>query len=213
MKGLRLGLAGALAAWLVRALFATTRVRTVGEEAYRAFRDRGERVILVAWHSQLLPLIHRHRDQAFIALVSEHGDGEYLARALERLGWGTVRGSSTRGGMKGLKGLIRAAREGRGLALTPDGPRGPAREIKPGALAVAQITGLPIQPLAAGASRGWRLSSWDAFLVPRPFSRVCVAYGTPRRVPRELDREALERIAGDLEAELNALTAVAERSA
>ena len=213
MRGLSLGLVGALAAWLVRALCATTRVRTVGEEAYRACRGRGERVILVAWHGQLLPLIHRHRDQPFTALVSEHGDGEYLARALERLGWGTVRGSSTRGGTKGLRGLIRAARAGGGLALTPDGPRGPAREIKPGALAIAQITGLPIQPLAAGASRGWRLSSWDAFLVPRPFSRVCIVYGTPRTVPRELDREALERIAGDLEAELNALTAVAERSA
>lgn len=213
MKSLGGRLVGFLAAWVTRALFATARIRTLGEDAYLRRRDQGERVILVAWHGQLLPLIHRHRGQAFVALVSEHGDGEYLAHLLERLGWGTVRGSSTRGGTKGLKGLVRAARAGRGLALTPDGPRGPARTAKPGALAAAQMTGLPLQPLAAGASRAWRLSSWDAFLVPRPFSRVCIAYGTPRTVPRDLDRDALAEVARELEAELNSLTAAAERSA
>jgi len=202
-----------LASWIVRALFATTRARSVGEEDYRRRRERGERVILVAWHGQLLPLIHRHRGEGFVALVSEHGDGEYIARVMGRLGWGTVRGSSTRGARKGLKGLLRAAREGRDLAVTPDGPRGPRGEVKPGALAVAQATGLPLQPLAAAASRAWRLSSWDAFLVPRPFSRVCVAYGAPRSVPRGLGREELEALAHELEAELDALTAEAERSA
>jgi hypothetical protein len=139
--------------------------------------------------------------------VSEHGDGEALVRLIRHWGFGSVRGSSTRGATKALKGLIRSARDGRDLALTPDGPRGPAREFKPGALAAAQATGHPVVPLSAAASRAWRPGSWDEFLIPKPFSRLCVAYGPPRRVPGGLDRVGLETLAGELGRELDRLEA------
>ena len=187
----------------------TWRVRVEGDENWLRFRREGKAVIFVLWHEHLLPLVlvHQRRGTSTVALVSEHSDGEYIARMIERFGVGTVRGSSTRGGIQGLKGLIRAAREGHDLALTPDGPRGPARSFKPGALLAAQLTGLPIVPLAAGASAAWRVGSWDRFMVPRPVSVVRVAYGEPRWVGRDTGREARELLSQELGAELDSLGA------
>lgn len=213
MRGLGFEAAGVLGQGLLSALLSTTRVRRAGQERYLEHRRRGTPVIFVFWHRQLLPLAHYHRNQGIVGLVSEHADGEYLARILERYGFGTVRGSSTRGGIRGLKGLIRQARSGRDLALSPDGPRGPAGVFKQGALAAARATGHPILPLAAGASAGWRLRSWDGFLVPHPFSTVCIEYGRPRAVSRELDRPGIEALARELADELEALTRRAERCA
>jgi lysophospholipid acyltransferase (LPLAT)-like uncharacterized protein len=199
--------AGLLGHALSAALFATVRFRVEGEEGFLCHRRAGRPVIFVLWHGHLLPLVHRHRGTGVVALVSEHADGEYITRVMEHKGLGTARGSSTRGGMRGLRRLIRAAREGRDLAVTADGPRGPARVFKPGALLAAQTTGLPVVPVAAGASAAWTLSSWDGFLVPRPLSVVHLAYGEPRCVERDWGREQLERLAGELGAELDRLAA------
>ena len=209
MSELKYEAAGVLGTGLVSALFATTRMEESGQEHYLRFRERGEPVIFVFWHGQLLPLIHHCRKWDAVILVSEHADGEYVTRVIERMGFGTVRGSSTRGGTKGLRGLIRAARAGKVIGLTPDGPQGPAHVFKPGALAVAQATGLPIVPIGLGASRGWRFKSWDGFLVPRPFSKVRILYGPPTWVPREADRDALGEWAIRLTEEMNILTAQA----
>lgn len=199
--------AGVVGAGVVGALFLTTRVRRTGTEHFERFRRRGSPVIFVFWHGQLLPLVHHHRHEGIVVLVSEHGDGEYIARIIERNGFGTVRGSSTRGGIDGLRGLVRAARAGRDLAITPDGPRGPRAEFKPGALVAARMTGLPIIPLAVGSSAGWHLSSWDGFLVPKPLSTVRIEYLAPRFVPRSAPRDRLERMAAEIGADLDAATA------
>jgi lysophospholipid acyltransferase (LPLAT)-like uncharacterized protein len=196
--------AGVLGTGLVAGLFLTTRHTRVGAEHYQRFRREGTPVIFVFWHGQLLPLVHYHRHEGVVVLVSEHQDGEYLTRVLRSNGFGAVRGSSTRGGTKGLRALVREARRGRDLALTPDGPKGPKGEFKPGALVVAQITGLPVVPLSVGAS-GWRFRSWDGFLIPRPFSEITIEYLPPRRVPRDAGRGELERLAAEIGGELNAL--------
>lgn len=193
MTGLKYSLAGILGQGLLGSLFLTVRFEKFGEEHLRPFREAGKPVIFVFWHGRLLPLVHVHRHQRAVVLVSEHGDGEYIARIVRRFGFGTVRGSSTRGGLEGLRGLVRAARRGYDLAITPDGPRGPNREIKPGALTVAQMTGLPLIPIAVGASSAWRADSWDGFMVPKPFARVSVAYGAPCYVPRRAAPEEMER--------------------
>jgi hypothetical protein len=206
VRELRFEAAGVLGAGIVGALFATTRLRRIGEEHYRRFRDEGRPVIFVFWHGQLLPLVHYHRNEGIVVLVSEHADGEYITRIIEHHGFGTVRGSSTRGATRGLKGLIRAARAGTDLALTPDGPRGPAHVLKAGALGVAQATGLPVIPLAVGASAGWRLRSWDGFLVPRPLSRITIEYAPPVQVPRDASRDRLAALRREVEGTLNAMT-------
>ncbi len=206
MSGLAFTVAGVLGHGLEAALFATTRVEWEGRSHYTQFRDRRKPITFALWHGQLLPLFHHHRHEGVVALVSEHADGEYITRIIRHDGFEAVRGSSTRGATKGLKGLVRAARAGRTLALTVDGPRGPAHVVKPGALAVAQITGLPVIPVVAGATSGWRARSWDGFLVPKPFSTVRIAYGPPRHLARDADREALERLGTELQDELETLT-------
>jgi len=198
--------AGVLGAGVVSALFMTTRSTRTGTEHFERFRREGTPVIFVFWHGQLLPLVHHHRHEGIVVLVSEHGDGEYIARIIERNGFGTVRGSSTRGGIRGLRRLVRAARAGHDLAITPDGPRGPRGAFKPGALVAAQMTGLPVIPLAVGTSSGWRLSSWDGFLVPKPLSTVRIGYLAPRFVPRGASRADLEAMALEVGRDLDALT-------
>jgi lysophospholipid acyltransferase (LPLAT)-like uncharacterized protein len=200
---------GVLGLGLLGALCTTIRMERVGDEHYLRFRREGKPVVFVFWHGQMLPLVYAHRGEGVVVLVSEHADGEYITQVIRRHGFGTVRGSSTRGATQGLRGLIREARAGRDLALTPDGPKGPAGEFKAGALAVAQVTGLPVIPLAAGATSAWHFSSWDGFMVPRPFSRVRIVYGEPRWVSREAGREALDGMAEELGRELDRLSTVA----
>lgn len=206
MRDLKFEAAGVLGTGLVSALFLTTRCQRTGVEHFQTFRRAGRPVIFVFWHGQLLPLVHYHRREGIVVLVSEHEDGEYITRVIERNGFGTVRGSSTRGGIVGLRGLVRAARAGRDLALTPDGPKGPRGEFKPGALLAAQITGLPVVPLAVGASSGWNFKSWDGFLVPRPLASIRIEYLPPRFVARSADRSTLARLAAEISRDLNALT-------
>ena len=189
------------------ALFATVRFRAEGEEAFLRFRRQGRPVIFVLWHGHLLPLVHRHRGTGVVALVSEHADGEYVTRVIGHKGFGAARGSSTRGGTRGLRALIRAAAAGHDLTITADGPRGPARVFKPGALVAAQMTGLPLVPVAAAATSAWTFGSWDEFVVPRPLSVVHVAYGEARLIPRDARREVREHTAGELAAELERLAA------
>lgn len=202
MSGLRFESAGVLGSGLLGALFLTTRVERRGWEHVTRLRDEGQPIMFVCWHGDLVPFIRCLRRQSVVVLVSEHDDGEYIARVLVRNGFGTVRGSSTRGGTRGLRGLVRAARRGHDVAVTVDGPTGPPRVFKPGALAAAQLAGLPVVPMALRAGEGWRFQSWDRFLVPRPFSTVEVDFLEPRTVPRDLSRDDLESLAAKIGSEL-----------
>lgn len=164
---------------LLRLLAMTWRVRFVNDDVVRALRERGQPFIYVLWHGQLLPLLWTHRRRGVAVIISEHRDGEIIARIAHALGFHTVRGSTTRGAARALLGGSRVVKEGQDLAVTVDGPRGPAGVVAPGAAVIASRTGAPMVPTAAWASRGWRLRSWDRFLVPKPFARVVVAYGPP----------------------------------
>lgn len=204
---LRFGAAGLLGSWTLRALGATLRVRFEDREPLDELRRRGHPVILTFWHSRIVPLAFVHRNEGVVVLVSQHGDGEYIARVLGRMGYRTPsRGSSTRGGVGGLKGIVRAARLGYDLAFTPDGPKGPPRELKPGVLVAAQLTGAAIVPLAAGGPHFWQLESWDGMLVPKPFGKLTVKYGTPQFVERDADESSLGRHAEALSAEIDRIT-------
>jgi lysophospholipid acyltransferase (LPLAT)-like uncharacterized protein len=198
MKSLRFKSVGAFGAGLLKGHFLTTQIERVGSEHYGRFREIGQPVMFVFWHGQLLPLVHYHRNEDIVVLVSEHDDGEYLSRVLLRNGFGVVRGSSTRGGARGIKGLVDAAKEGRDVAVTPDGPRGPSGVFKHGALAVAQAAGLPIIPIVVSSTSEWRLKSWDDFMVPKPFSRIRIQYLEARAIPRGASRADLSLLADEL---------------
>ncbi len=166
----------------------------IGEQHLQRVRRSGTSVIFTGWHEQLLaPLWHR-RDEDITLLVSGHQDGRLLARTAKRWGYRVVHGSSTRGGTRGLRGLIRTLQAGADVAVTPDGPRGPARVAKPGVLAAARHSGASIVPVAAHASAAWRARSWDGFVIPAPFARVRIAYGPPIGAATcGHERELLER--------------------
>jgi lysophospholipid acyltransferase (LPLAT)-like uncharacterized protein len=198
--------AGLLGRVLLGGYFFTVRSRREGAEHYLQFRRQGRPVVFTFWHGQLLPLVHYHRNEGVVVLVSDHADGEYITRVILRHGFGAARGSSTRGGVKGLKGILRAIRGGKDLAFTPDGPKGPRHVFKLGALTAAQLSGAPVIPLAVGTDRGWYLKSWDRFMIPKPLSLLRIRYGAPRWVPREASEGDLEGIAQDLEEEMKRFT-------
>ena len=185
-------LAVLLGGGLIRALASTWRYRVRNVEHLDRLRAGGAPFVFSIWHGQLLPLLWHHREQGVSILVSEHKDGELIARFAESIGYGTIRGSSSRGAAGALLGLVRALGEGKEVGITPDGPRGPACSYAPGAAVAASKAGALILPMAAHADSAWRLKSWDRFMIPRPFARVTLAYGAPVRLPDDARAAAAE---------------------
>lgn len=200
-------------AGLLLVLGATWRFTRVRVHERESRIDRGERCIFAFWHSRILPLVYTHRRRAIAVLVSRHRDGELIARVIERLGFRTARGSSTRGGEAGLRDLLQHAEEGNLLAITPDGPRGPAQRVKPGLVFLASRTGYAVQPLAAAARRCWTLRSWDGFRIPQPFARLVVTYGEPIAVPPRLTEDEVEVWRVRIEGAIQDVTDEADRIA
>jgi len=200
-----------LGAWIIRALAMTWRVRTVNDSSFRTLRENRKPFIFAFWHGQLLPLLWLHRGEGVAIVISSHRDGEVVAGVAERLGMRTIRGSSTRGAARALLGVVRELESGGEVAMTPDGPRGPARRFASGALVGAQRAGAPIIGIGVSASRAWFLKSWDRFMIPKPFSRVRVAYSTPTQVLAGSAREA-EDEAPRFEALIADAIVVAERA-
>jgi len=199
------GLVGPLA---IRALGSTWRMTTLGVERVPAARRAAGSLVFAFWHGTLLPLEHANRGRGVCVLSSWHRDGELSARVMAGLGYRVVRGSTSRGGARGIQMLVRAVRAGHDVAVTPDGPRGPARRAQAGAVYVAARSGAPVVPVGVAASRALRLGSWDRFLVPLPFSRVVVAYGEPLAfdpdAPAEAGAAALEAALARASAEAEA---------
>lgn len=190
----KVGVIASLGTWIIRALAATWRVRFLNPEVCRPRRDRDEPVVYVLWHGQILPLLWTHRKRDISVIISRHRDGEIIARIAKSLGFRLVRGSTSRDAARALLSASREIEAGHDLAVTVDGPRGPAGVVAPGALVIAQRTGVALIPTGASASRAWRLRSWDRFLIPKPFARVTVAYGEPIRVRPGNPRDAAQHV-------------------
>jgi lysophospholipid acyltransferase (LPLAT)-like uncharacterized protein len=202
-----------VAAGFIRALRATVRIRYHGEEGIRAAEREGRHFILAFWHRHLLLMPYGYRGRRISVLVSQSRDGELIARTVARLGIDASRGSTTRGGMAGMRALLRKAGEGYDLAFTPDGPKGPASVVQPGVILAAAATGLPIQPVALAASRCRRLGSWDRFVVPLPGAAVHFVYGEPLAVARRGEPDEALVAAAELARRLSVCEAEAERLA
>jgi lysophospholipid acyltransferase (LPLAT)-like uncharacterized protein len=198
--------AAALGAGLLRALGATWTIERTGNDPSDPRGASREPAIFAFWHAQLLPLVYSHRDRDAAVLVSQSRDGELITRVLERLGYCAARGSSTRGGDEGLRGLLAYAAAGHHVAVTPDGPRGPAEVVKPGVIYLAARSGLPVIPVAVAFRPARRLRSWDALRVPLPLARVRIELGDAQRVSAGADQAEQESARARLEAELKRLT-------
>ncbi|MBN2054569.1 lysophospholipid acyltransferase family protein [bacterium] len=166
--------------------------------------------IYAFWHGRQFLLVYAFRGDRVRILVSRSRDGEMIHWPLHYAGLGTVRGSTSRGGREAYQLLSREVRQGSIVTFTPDGPRGPARTVAPGVIALARRSGVSILPLAAAARRAWHASSWDSFLVPCPFTRAAVAFGTPLRVPADIPDDRIDHYREELVKELNRLTDLAD---
>lgn len=162
---------------LLRLLGSSWRATEIHFERAERVHESGRPVVFAFWHGVLLPLEYICRGRSIQVLSSLHRDGEISARLMTALGYGVVRGSSTRGSARGLLRMLARAVEGLDLAVTPDGPRGPAKRVKRGVFYLAEKSGGTLIPVGVGAARAKRMSSWDSFMVPLPFSRVAVVYG------------------------------------
>lgn len=177
----------------IRALAATWRFEEVNDAPWRRLRAEGKAIIFTLWHGHLLAQTWLRRGEGITAMISEHRDGEIVARLVESWGYRTVRGSTSRGAGRALLGMVRDLQAGREFAITPDGPRGPAGEAQPGVLLGALKAGAAIVPMRSAVSRAWHLRSWDRFIIPKPFAAIRVIYGDPW-VPPAADAAALREL-------------------
>lgn len=198
------------AALLIILLGHTWRIRWYGQDRVRAARKDGGNVIYAFWHGRMLALCFSHRRRLAHIMVSEHRDGEMIARTVDLLGFVPIRGSTTRGGLRALFQMADRVSAGHDVAITPDGPRGPRYQVQQGVIILAQRTGMPIVPVANSASFRKTLSSWDRYIIPLPFSRVAILHGEPISVPRQLTPEEMESTRARLENDLQALTRQAD---
>lgn len=192
---------------LINALGQTLRWRVEGREHLDAIAASGRQPVMAFWHGRILPATFYFRRRGIIVITSENFDGEWIARIIERFGYGTARGSTSRGGLKALLQLKRDMEAGKAAGFTLDGPRGPARVAQPGAIWLAKATGNPVLPFHAEASRHWTLKSWDRTQIPKPFSTVALAIGEPLSVPADASDAKVEEQRLRLESSLKSLEA------
>ena len=192
---------------IVHLLGLTLRIEEEGQTQWGPNARQEEAPLWALWHETILMSVWHHRDQDVHVMISASRDGELIARVARFFGYTPVRGSSSRGGREALSSLIGYLKAGKRCAITPDGPRGPRREIKIGVLSLARMTGCPVVPFAFEAEHCWRLRSWDQFIIPKPFSRAVFVYGNPIKVSRHGGEEDLKKI----QAELDRVTLAAEK--
>ena len=178
------------------------------QDLYKEYRP----VIFTFWHNRTFYLTYYHKIRTkskgfpIAILISDSKDGEIIARIAYLWGGIPVRGSTTRGGRKGLKGLLRVIEKEKSCVITtPDGPLGPKYHFKEGTILLAQLSGAPILPMSYAVSSCWRLSSWDRFIIPKPFSKVVTAVGEPYFIPRKLSEEEREFHRQELEKRMKEL--------
>ncbi|HNY64263.1 MAG TPA: lysophospholipid acyltransferase family protein [Deltaproteobacteria bacterium] len=178
---------------LVKALSSTYRLRLVDPHNEQDTIDRDGSIIYASWHQRFFPGITFFSSRRPISiLISQSLDGEFISHIVRTLGWHPVRGSSSKGGSEGLQKLKELGRKGYRIGHIVDGPKGPFGVVKPGLLRIAQVSGKAIVPTITSGERRWTFRSWDRFMVPKPFSRVVIRFGSPIYVPAELDEEEFE---------------------
>jgi lysophospholipid acyltransferase (LPLAT)-like uncharacterized protein len=190
----------------------TMRIQIVGVDGVRENWKKGVPFILSFWHGRqlMIPLAYEGRNVHI--LISQHRDGELISRVMKRFGFRTIWGSTTRGGIAGLKGMIRAVRAGSDLAITPDGPVGPRYEVKDGVISLAALSGQPIFWVSWSTDRTWIFKSWDRFMLPKPFARLRFHATGPLHLDKSLNSDELEAARLDLQLQMRRQTATLDEA-
>ena len=190
---------------VIALLGATLRWRAEGLEHLDAVTKSGQQPVLAFWHGRILPATYYFRRRGIVVITSENFDGEWIANIIERFGYGTARGSTSRGARKALLQLTRDMAAGKAAAFTIDGPRGPARVAQAGAVWLSKATGNPVVPFHIETSRYWTLDSWDRTQIPKPFATAALVVGAPFTVASDADARAIEIARVALEEQLRDL--------
>ncbi len=204
-------LIGALGRLFIDVLFWTTRIDVIGFEKIKSIAA-AKKGILTVWHSRILLISYIFKGYDGVALVSQSKDGEIIAQILKQQGYETIRGSTSRGGIRALAVLIRVMQtQNKPAVIVPDGPRGPRFVVQPGVITLAKKTGYPIVPVTYSAKKMKVFSSWDRFILPYPFTRCRVIYGEPLAIPADIDKKKEEIWRQRLEHELCRITDSADQ--
>src|SRR5262249_34012020 len=190
---------------VVALLGSTLRWKTEGLEHYDNVIHAGRQPVMAFWHGRILPATYYFRRRGIVVITSENFDGEWIAGIIERFGYGTARGSTSRGARKALLQLKKDLAAGKPAGFTIDGPRGPARVAQAGAVWLAKATGHPVLPFHLEADRHWTLNSWDRTQIPKPFATVSIAMGEPFTVAQDADEAGIEQARQELERRLQTL--------
>ena len=190
---------------LIALLGRTLKWQVEGLDHLRRIEASGRQPVMAFWHGRILTATYYFRNRGIVVITSENFDGEWIARIIERFGYRTARGSSSRGARRALLQLTRDMAAGKPAGFTVDGPRGPACRAQPGAVWLARATGNPLLPFHCEAARHWTLRSWDRAQIPKPFTRVALVVGEPIEVAADADEAGIELRRQELEHALNAL--------
>lgn len=200
-----------IGAIFIRLLACTIRVVDRPKKHPEKLLRQGKDVIYAYWHSFILIPVYTARNLGIKVLVSQHRDGEFITQVIERFGFVTIRGSSTRGGTRALLKLVKDPDDRATLAITPDGPRGPRFVVQPGIIFLGQKTGLPIIPVSLGLTNFWELPTWDKLRIPKPFSKAALIYGEPIHIPPKLNKSEMEEYRKLLEEKLKKMNVESEQ--
>ncbi len=196
---------------LIKLIGVTARFEVIGWENHDAATKDGGLPIYNFWHERIFLTTYWWRDRRIVVLTSKSFDGEYIARFIQRFGYGAVRGSSTRGGVGAVVEMARLMRAGCTTAFTIDGPKGPPRVAKMGSVLLAKKSGHPIMPVTMALKSYWKVPSWDSFQIPKPFTRARVYVAPPIYVPADADEAMLEAKRNELQATLEELDRSCEK--
>lgn len=191
--------------FLINLIGKTVRFETEGWENFEAIERAGKVPIYTFWHNRIFLGTYFFRRRGIVVITSQSFDGEYIARFIQRFGYGAVRGSSTRGGVAALVEMIRLMKKGLPMGFTIDGPKGPKYVAKIGACLLAKKTGNPLMPFAVEAEKFWQVKSWDNLQIPKPFTRARLIIAEPIYVAADANDEILENKRQELQKSLDEL--------
>ncbi len=194
LEKIKFFLVGVFGSIFLRLLFCTISIREIPDAISKKNKHKGKCMIYAFWHAHILVPSYVGRNLGAKVLISQHRDGEYIARIVQRLGNDVARGSTTRGGARALLSMIKKIKEERvSLAITPDGPKGPRFIVQSGVVMLGQKTQYPIVPVMVYHSKCWEMPSWDRFCIPKPFSKAVLIYGEQVIIPPKLEKSEVEK--------------------
>lgn len=202
VRKIRHNLTGILGKWILWLWAKTERMAVVGEVPYKRLRSQKKPVIILIWHGRIFFAPYFFRRRGIMPLVSPSEDGEIIAQIVRRWGYKTLRGSSSHSIIRAWNQMKRELEGGGELIIVPDGPRGPGREMKPGAVKLAKETGAILIPVTFSCSKRKTLTSWDKFMIPWPFARSVAVYGKPMTIGADLNDQELEKKRKEAEASM-----------